>query len=580
MKKWATAGLISAFFLAIVMRTLPMWHGELFWGVDGGEYYGILSYLVSNGYIRTSGYTGFGFTYPYFPGFFHVSGAMALFGISDLGSLRWTVPVLGSLFPLVGFLVALEMVGDERVAVMTAFFMAVFPPHVVQTARQMPGALGDLLVLFSTLAFVRWLASDEREYMAVFFASSLALIATHHLSTLFLIFLLGGGLWLAIIYPMLLAAAGRLSIKEAPEEKKKRLEKIATGSLALLAVSVMAALFWLSSPFTCILSEAGMPPYAAAFLPALVPLGAAMFSLAAQKTGGGTGRREGSKREMWTWKKTAATQISVLALSLALVSVMAQMGLLVVDTHTFFLIMIFFLPTIAFLSFLPVGLKLAKLSWAGMVLMGGLGTMTLSFLAASVFDLHFLPSFRHPQYMSLPMAAISCLGIYLYSARFGHRGNRALAALTIALGVAMIATAYPPPQVLASQGTPLQDIPGVLWTREGVPGDVLVAADHRMSSMVFGFAGKDATWEGKTGETGALLHGEEDWETALENIQTPSGKKSPDVLVVDKRTTEGAFLYPWDPVRPIPPEERVFENFPVIYDDGYTRAYIILYDSG
>ncbi|MCK4718310.1 MAG: hypothetical protein KAT70_06545, partial [Thermoplasmata archaeon] len=277
MKRWVWPGLLCAVFLSMAMRIWPLTQG-VFWGVDSAEYYGILQGLQDTGALPTAGYAGFGVTYPYFPGFFHVTFLPAVAGMDLLTSLRWTIPLLGSLSVLLAFLLALEITGDERVAVLASLFLAAFSPHVLQGARPMPGTLGEILMLASIFFFVRASKEDRDrgECWALFLISGFALVVTHHLSALFLVVILSGGMLMDNLF------------------RETESPRAAIRAGMLLAITAFMGMFWLSiSSFrSAILGNLPGPPMLLAFLPCAGPIIAmAPLALGEHRLGPGKMRR-------------------------------------------------------------------------------------------------------------------------------------------------------------------------------------------------------------------------------------------------------------------------------------------------
>src|SRR5438132_2082035 len=189
MRKSTTVALSAVALVSIAVRLSPLW-SFLYWGSDTGEYFSILRALVRNGHLSTT-YSGWGVTYPYFPGMFFAQG-----GFVDLGGLdvpttiNLLVPILGALAVLPMFLVAHRMTGDDRFALFAASFPAGAIPVAYTMAHTAPATVGELLALAGLLCFVR-LRTDGRAMVPLLLVTA-TLISTHHLSLyFFLIMVLG-----------------------------------------------------------------------------------------------------------------------------------------------------------------------------------------------------------------------------------------------------------------------------------------------------------------------------------------------------------------------------------------------------
>ena len=70
-----------------------------------------------------------------------------------------------------------------------------------------------------------------------------------------------------------------------------------------------------------------------------------------------------------------------------------------------------------------------------------------------------------------------------------------------------------------------------------------------MSSMLFGFAQLNATWD----EAYNTLHASsyEEYEDELESVKTPSGKKRIDYVLLDDDIKKGLALRQWENAQPM-----------------------------
>jgi hypothetical protein len=126
-------------------------------------------------------------------------------------------------------------------------------------------------------------------------------------------------------------------------------------------------------------------------------------------------------------------------------------------------------------------------------------------------------------------------------------------------------SAYPPKDIMGgfSEGTSEADIQGVLWARDSLEPGATVASDHRMSSMIFGFGGFNATWD----EADGTLHGESygEFRDELESIDIPSGNKQINYVFLDDDIKEGAALLQWENAEPMSMKARdKFHNWPFV----------------
>ena len=117
----------------------------------------------------------------------------------------------------------------------------------------------------------------------------------------------------------------------------------------------------------------------------------------------------------------------------------------------------------------------------------------------------------------------------------------------------------------------------VFWVKENLPG-ATIASDHRLSSMLFGFADTFPSWE----YAPTLFHSNffnNESKDELLSCKTPSGEKRIDYVFVDKTMKEkGVALSQYENAEPMSKESiEKFNHAPFvkIYDNGYVQIYRI-----
>jgi hypothetical protein len=123
-----------------------------------------------------------------------------------------------------------------------------------------------------------------------------------------------------------------------------------------------------------------------------------------------------------------------------------------------------------------------------------------------------------------------------------------------------VVTTYPPAEATGgfNEGITQKDLEAVLWIRDNVPANSIVASDHRLSSTIFGFAKLMCTWDSAY----TILHAEsyDDALPQLKSCDTPAGKKRVDYVVIDRTMLEeGVALLQWESAEPM--REKAFEKF-------------------
>jgi 4-amino-4-deoxy-L-arabinose transferase-like glycosyltransferase len=404
MRKWVLMALLAVFFLAIFMRLVPLTYFEV-WGSDTGEYYRISSQLTSEGYISTD-YDGWGFSYPDFPGIYSVSGsANLLMGVDNLAALSIVIPVVASLSVLVVFFIAKLLFGKDEAGLVASALVAVAMPHVFPTSHAVPGSLGDLLLLSSILLLL--LSIKNKKFFPLLILTSMALTITHHLSSYFLFFLVLGGLFAE-------------EILRSEDKKDLRL-----GWGFLFFFLTLLIFYWTvaATPFADrVVSMAFDLP-----LPLVLSFGylAIILALLIIKI-----RRWSS----WSYEPKLpklssvmiyfSIQLFLLFFTLLLISFVSIPGTnMKIDP----IVVLMFGPLLVLLAFVSFGTGYLRLYKSGMMIYGWIIALLLSLLISVVTSNHVLLSYRHPQYLMMPLALTIGLGlamIYALILKDSSRGRR------------------------------------------------------------------------------------------------------------------------------------------------------------
>ena len=175
--------------MAFLFRSIPAWTNAA-WGNDIGVYYGLTNSFVKYGTIFNT-YDGWGGSYNYFPVLYVIGGIVHMItGVSIVKSLTYTAPVFGALTSLFIYLIVVELLGNKRIALLAAAFLAFNPIHLYQTSHAAPLTIGHffmLICIYSFLAFRR----KKRFFIPLLISSGL-LIMSHHLTTYMYIISIAG----------------------------------------------------------------------------------------------------------------------------------------------------------------------------------------------------------------------------------------------------------------------------------------------------------------------------------------------------------------------------------------------------
>ena len=182
MRKNVFIYLVLIALVAIFIRLIPTF-GNYGWGNDFGIYYTILQDYVRKGSVMTTypspwGGAGYG-DFPVM--YITIFSLSSMTGIS-VRELLMTVPqILGGLTVVLIFYIAEYLTKDLRIALLSAFLLAVDPIQAFQTSMSSILVFGHFFGLLTVLFAIKYI--DRKIYIFPFFVSSALLIMSHELST-------------------------------------------------------------------------------------------------------------------------------------------------------------------------------------------------------------------------------------------------------------------------------------------------------------------------------------------------------------------------------------------------------------
>lgn len=564
--------LAAVFALALATRLHPALRFAV-WGSDSGEYQFLTRRLVDTGRISFD-YDGWGLAYPYFPGMFVVSGAVtAVLGVDVFHATQWTTPALAALVPPLLGLLAYRATSDPRVGVVAAAFAATTSTLVMTTSHAMPGTLGQVLLV----GLVCLLPDAEREsrHLVVLGVLAVALVLTHHLTTYFAIGIVA---FTAFLREMTQRATDTVRLRA----------NLTVGGLLL----VLAALWWLvvAEPFREEIVGDALP-----FHPVVTTL---LFLL-------GLGLLPAlvwwkRQRSDWHWRPRYPdfprqwTTALAMGLGLWLVVLFIVAVKLPGSTITISpLALLFVVPVLAFLAFLPLGHSALRFHRNGVVVFGWLYAVLASLAFAIATNSHVLFPFRHVDYMVMGMAPLAAFGMLMvYDQTLASkvpaerpRARAVLVGVVTGLVVLSALLSLPPREVIGGfeEGISTAELRAVEWVRdhpEAVPRNATIAADHRVSSLLFGLAGAHPTWD----FTPRTYHAENATEALdeLRQVHVPGlGDARVDYVLVSPDIERGVTLVQWENSRPMSAAAIAkFDDaaaFEKVYDVDGVRIYRVLW---
>ncbi len=534
MKRWLWAGLAGVFALAVAIRFWPLLQ-FMIWGSDSGEYFLLTSRLVSTSAISTD-YGGWGFGYPYFPGMFVLAGELGMLaGLPILGSMQLAAPLAASLSVLLIFLITVRTFGDGRAGLLAGAVLAVATPAVYATSHPMPGSVGDMLALLCILLLL--VSLESRSGPVALGLASGALVMTHHLSTFF------------VLTPVALALLGRELVSARTDRRRAAIEG---GYVVCLLAGTMLYWYAYATPFRerVIPEGFGLSPWTVLVLAFASVLAIPALVLLRRRLRPGVLYRPAFPSVRRVGAFTAVFIAAGAAVLVAIALGVTPGTTIDLDDRAAW----WFLPLLTMLALAIGGISLSEFSREGFFVELWMGAIALSMVFGIATNNHVLLPYRQTQYFIAPMAVLAGAGAaYLHDSWNGHRRRAGSVAAAAAIGalVAMCAvTAYPPREMMGGfeEGITSDEMDGVLWLRENGAPAGLVATDHRLSSVTFGFAGLNASWD----DARETLRGNlGDASREMAGLETPSGFHRVDVVMLSPSVVAGVALTQWETARPI-----------------------------
>jgi len=589
-----TALLLAAVALLLVFLALEPFLSYALFGSDTGEYFRLTSDLLTTGGLpHGSAYTGWGTSYPDFPGIYLLAGAGAgALGLDTFSALTVIIPVVAVLSFLPLFLLFRRLYPHDTVALLGAAVASVAMPRLFSIAHPAPLALGDFLCVAAL-----WMLVESRRDVRWFFPLSLtggALVVTHHLSSyLFAVSALGGILLLELWRPGLWS---------------RRFPTRELGFVAAFLTATFVFWFYGTTSFVAQVLSHGLANASYIGFAAFEALGL----VAVLGTAALIRLRRSTFRSAKPWVRLPSDRSMVRdAVAIALVvfggvSVVVFVPIPGTGQMTSPTAILWFAPVLG-LGLLCAGSRRAltparlgpfTLAWLGALGLSA-GTMlalaavggatdqpTLKSLAATI------SAYRHVEYLMIPVGLLVAVCTARLVTRAGDRGGRrALFAASVGVVVLLAANAaivYPPQSDFGGfeEGLTRGDAALWMWVGIAAPPTWVVASDHRLSSMIFGFDGNPSTWV-----AGADLFTGTNWSTAASELRStgtpdPAHSKPVDLVAVDSVMYHGVALDPANLALPLSSAAIAwFETVPFVplYENGQEVVYLVdapLFPSG
>lgn len=581
-----TVLLLASISLFLIFLALEPFLSYSLFGSDTGEYYRLTADLLSTGTLpQGAAYTGWGTAYPDFPGIFLLAGAGAgALGLSAFNGLTLIVPVVSVLSFLPLFLLFRRIYPNDTVALLGAALASVVMPRLFSIAHPAPLALGDFLCVAAL-----WMFVEARRDVRWFFPLSLtggALIVTHHFSSYFFaVSALGGVLFLELWRPGLWSR--RFPGREL---------------LFVLGFTTATFLFWFYGT-TSFVSKVLLPGLGSASVVGFAALeGVAVLAVAVSALL--IRWRRGRFHPTRAWVRLPPDHDLVRDLTIILVLIVGAAvailfvpipgtGQVATPAELLWFAPIFLLGILCAgvrRTFTPARLGPFAITWTGALGLSAAAMLLLSIVGTASADTTVqnfaatLSPERHVEYLMIPISLLAAVGVARLVARahdgFGRRALVVGIAGAVALVAANAAIVYPPQSDFGGFEEGLTHGDAALWMWVGIaaPPTWVVASDHRLSSMIFGFDGNPATWV----TTPDLFNGN-NWSGAASELRSvgapnPADPRPVDLVAVDSVMYQGVALDPSNLAVPLSAAAIAwFERAPFVplYENGLDVVYLV-----
>ncbi len=558
---------------AMAVRLVPLVDYSL-WGSDWGEYFKLAQGLVETGHhVEQS--LGWGRAYVDFPGLYDLAGSFALVaGVQVSTTMTVAIPCVTAVSCLLVACIVLRLGGGPWAALFAALVIAVVFPEVYTNSHPVPGPLASALMLAVMLVFIvgdTWRRDEDVDadrpmvMYLLYLLLIVALTVTHHLTLLFVV------MALALVHLL------RQSLVHGTEEARNR-----WGGSTLMVAMAAATVYWLFIATTFqeevmvdLFGVPGVLVLAVAWvgLIALVLLGSAL----------GSRRKAVPDIILWGPSLLRSAFLTFLVCGVVIVALVAAFGFPGTDIQPGEGMALYTIPIVVLFALGVGSTDLVLRRHGGLVIIGWVAAILASFLFATAIKSEVLVPYRHLPYIVEASAVLLGIGI-VYLRRMtlpeGVKWSRATGTLAAVLVVILVATAYPPKEVMGGfqEGTDQHELEASIWLRGGLPrpgahpedrASGAVATDHRMSSMSYGIGEQMATWD----QAGGVLYGGRDPATleALGSVETPNGDRPVTVVLLSEDFRTGAALSQFTTAEPIEGEA---------WDKFFEPPFVRLYDGG
>jgi hypothetical protein len=567
MKKWVWFTLLVILFLAVLLRLQPLLSFPI-WGSDTGEYYYLTNHLSEEHQLEDD-YNGWGFGYPYFPGMFILSSEVSMLsGLDQLPVLLILTPALSAFGVVIVFMLTRRLGGSDKAGLVAAAILAVAMPHVYATSHAMPGSLGDLLAMTALLLFIN--NSSEKKYFIPLILATIALVITHHLSTFILL--------LTLFFIVIFREVFKLPSLPAKRIKWDNLY------IFILLILIVAYWFVYAEPFREGIISDNIGSLTPGILIAMAFIGFIIYIALIHFLH--TRVKFVYEPKTYSPKKQLTYFTVVIIIGIIFFLSLITFRIPPLELKLDPAVTLYLSPLIIFGAFALLGLNETGRASEGMLLHAWILCIFILMAVIGLTGFQAILPYRLTQYSVVPLSVAAGCGFAAVYASISKSSNskrtNSLAVIAVLfISLLMIISgmlAYPPKEVMSGfqEGINDYEMEGVIWVRDNLETGSTIATDHRLSSMLFGFAGMNPSWDYIE-----KSFFEEDFDSVreeLNNTGLPSGLRRIDYVMLSDEMRQGVALVQWEDAEPMSEDAlSKFEQNPfyLVYDSGKVQVYQI-----
>jgi len=378
--------------IAIIIRSIPAWIYAV-WGCDSGIYVGIADEVVRTGEFFPP-YYGWGGAYNEFPILYAVVAiATWITGLDVIVIMPKLIPLIGAFTVFIFYFIVKELTENKKIAIISAFFLAVSAFHVYQLSHAAPLVMGHFFMMLSLYSFIKF--RKNVKYIYPLILASLFLIMSHHFTTYIFLISLISIVFFENVY------------------NKEWTNSIRKDVIFILLISGMTFSYWGLVATTVFdrfmrvgFTLGGIRLNSLILIATFYIIFLGSFLLI----------KYIRKQDLIKNVNPPSIKSSLIKFSLAFIVCLAmEITFLIVDIPQIYvkftpLTLLYSIPLIIIFSLAVAGFRYTRIIKNGLFIRGWLIGILLSFIYSVFFNSSAILPERHPEYFSIPITIIAAIG--------------------------------------------------------------------------------------------------------------------------------------------------------------------------